>query len=82
MQLLPGPSGMQGILRVAAACSRPQEAPRENNRARPPPRWRGTGPHRDVEMGRIELPSDVASSGLLRVQFASVFLGPSYLANK
>ena len=39
-------------------------------------------PNRDVEMGRIELPSDVVSSGLLRVQFAAVFLGPSYLANK
>ena len=37
---------------------------------------------RGVEMGRIELPSDVALSGLLRAQFASVFLSPSYLANK
>ncbi len=35
-----------------------------------------------VEMGGIEPPSDVVLSGLLRAQFASDFLGPSYPANK
>lgn len=35
-----------------------------------------------VEMGRIELPSDVALPGLLRAQFAVDFLCPSHHANK
>lgn len=35
-----------------------------------------------VEMGGIEPPSDVVLSGLLRAQFASDFLGPSYPANR
>lgn len=35
-----------------------------------------------VEMGRIELPSDVVLPGLLRAQFALDFLCPSRLANK
>ena len=35
-----------------------------------------------VEMGRIELPSDVVLPGLLRAQFALDFLCPSRHANK
>jgi len=35
-----------------------------------------------VEMGRIELPSDVVLPGLLRAQFAADFLCPSHHANK
>lgn len=35
-----------------------------------------------VEMGRIELPSDVVLPGLLRAQFAVDFLCPNHHANK
>lgn len=34
-----------------------------------------------VEMGRIELPSDVVLPGLLRAQFAADFLCPNHHAN-
>ena len=34
-----------------------------------------------VEMGRIELPSDVVLPGLLRAQFATEFLCPNHHAN-
>lgn len=34
-----------------------------------------------VEMGRIELPSDVVLPGLLRAQFATDFLCPNHHAN-
>lgn len=34
-----------------------------------------------MEMGRIELPSDVVLPGLLRAQFAADFLCPNHHAN-
>lgn len=34
-----------------------------------------------MEMGRIELPSDVVLPGLLRAQFAAEFLCPNHHAN-
>lgn len=42
----------------------------------------GLAPELDiVEMGRIELPSDVVLPGLLRAQFAADFLCPNHHAN-